>query len=598
MTSMTSFRPSLQLVILLPGLALILVGGFILYQLNLRTVSTYADQSIRNTLDALLKSAVTIADSEVDRQNRESKVRDPEDALTYQLNTRIRLEDFARGQNVGIVVLADGTVDFFTGLSQDEALVLAQKANGAEGLDRYVASARFSPWDWKILVAKDATDFDALVDDVRRVYIGSIATLLGLAVLLILALRQFLVSPIYGIARDLSAGRAPKYEGISELTHLAHSIGGMLTNLQTQSRERETILRSMSDAITVYDADMRLMAWNPQYERLQRFPPDMLKRGLHLADIIRYNIDRGDYGKVDPEERIRKTLLRAKTLTPPRFEIDWADGTSFEIRRAPMPDGGFVTTYTDITHVKQSARLEAANEAKARFLENMSHDLRKPIAAIIEDCEAFGTSSVKQSKEARRLLRNIDGNARHLLGMVDEILEMARIEAGQLHVKLEPTQLDVLAERAKRVVERAAASKGLSLENRINGTFHLKSDPRLLSRILVNLLSNAVTYTESGKVTLSAEYSDSGIRISVADTGSGISRENQELIFGKFQRLQETSGVTQQGVGLGLGLPISRELARALGGELTLRSELGQGSTFILELPQHKAQSDEQQQTN
>lgn len=596
MMKMTRFRPSLQLVILLPALALILVGGFVLYQLNLRTVSNYADESIRNTLDALLRSAVTIADSEVDRQNRESKVRDPQDAMTYQLNTRIRLEDFARGQKVGIVVLADGALDFFTGLSEDEATALAKKATGAEELGRYAAAARFSPWNWKILVAKDATDFEALVNDVRRVYVGSIATLIGLAVLLTLALRQFLVSPIYGIAGDLSAGKSPEYEGIAEFEYLSQSIGGMLSSLQSQSRERETILRSMSDAITVYDADMRLMAWNPQYERLQRFPPDMLKRGMHLADIVRYNIDRGDYGHVDPEERIKKTLLRAKTLTPPRFEVDRADGTSFEIRRAPMPDGGFVTTYTDITHVKQSARLEASNEAKSRFLENMSHDLRKPIVAIIEDCEASTAVSEARPERGRKLLDSIEGNARHLLGMVDEILEMARIEAGQLRVRIEPTQLDVLAERACRVVQRAATTKGLSLENHIEGSFLLKSDPRLLSRIIVNLLSNAVSYTEKGKISLSAEVAGDAVRISVADTGPGISRGNQELIFGKFQRLQQTSGVTQQGVGLGLGLPISRELARALGGDLTLKSEPGCGSTFTLELPYHKVQTDEPQQ--
>ena len=578
---MSRFRPSLQLVILGPALGLILVGGIVLYLLVLRTISSYADQNIRNSLDALLRGAATIADSEVDRQNREGDM----NSLFYQLNTRIRLEDFAREQNVGIIVIADGLVDFATGISEDEARVIAGRPDHGAGPGLYAATTHFSPWNWDLVVTRDAIDFQALVGQVRAVYLGSTLALLAVGALVFFGLRQFLVQPIFGIAGEFAMGKSPTYRGIAELEHLSKSIGDMLATLQARQQEQEMILKSMSDAIAVYDGETRLTAWNPQYEQLNRYPPGLLKRGMHLADVIRYNIDRGDYGVVDAEERIAKALRRARSLDPPRFEVERADGTSLEVRRAPMPDGGFVTTYTDITPQKQSARLEASNEAKSRFLENMSHDLRKPIAAVIEDARVLAADGMDLPKASRAVLQSIEGNATHLLGMVDELLEMARIEAGQIRVKPEPVPLASLVDGARRVVERQATAKGLSVETEVDRRLTLVSDPRLLTRVVVNLLSNAVEYTARGSVSVCAAQGDGKIALRVTDTGPGISRADQELIFGKFQRLQSTAGMTKPGVGLGLGLPISREFARLLGGDLTLQSEVGRGSTFILTLP-------------
>ena len=145
----------------------ILIGGIVLYLLVLRTISSYADQNIRNTLDALLRGAVTIANSEVDRQNREGDM----NSLSYQLNTRIRLEDFAREQSVGIIVIADGVVDFATGISEDGARAIAERPGHDAGPGLYAASTHFSPWNWDLVVTKDAIDFQSLVGQVRAVYL-------------------------------------------------------------------------------------------------------------------------------------------------------------------------------------------------------------------------------------------------------------------------------------------------------------------------------------------------------------------------------------------------------------------------------------------
>ena len=447
---MRSFRPSLQLVILGPAVGLMLIVGVILYFLVLRTVGSYADENIRASLESLLQNAVTIADSEVDRQNRESHIADADSALVYQLNARIRFEDFARDQGVGLIVAVDRALDFVTGVSNENAKYILESTTGlgtrqlllATGASYYTASANFTPWHWRIILVRDAADFHALVREVQLIYGGSALALLATAGLLVLGLRQFMVRPIYQIAAEFSGGRAPSYRGVNELEHLSNSIGNMLQSLGAKTLHLETVLQSMSDAITVYDVDLRLVAWNPQYLRVARFPETLVRQGMHFSDLMRYNIDRGDYGPGDPEKQLEEIMVRARSLNPPRFEVDRADGTSMEVRRAPMPDGGFVTTYTDITDRRQSARFEAANLAKSRFLENMSHDLRKPIAAVIEDCQLLLMSGLGGLRKSERTtVENVRNNASHLLSMVDELLEMSRIEAGQVEVK--PTAVEV-----------------------------------------------------------------------------------------------------------------------------------------------------------
>jgi two-component system, sensor histidine kinase len=588
------FRPSLQLVILGPAIGLMLLAGLILYLLVLRTVGNYADENIRATLDSLLQNAVTIADSEVDRQNRESRIADSDAALDYQLNARIRFEDFARDQGVGLIVAADGALDFVTGISQDEAEAIFETKTGPgthqvqskTGGSYYTTTASFTPWNWRILLIKDAADFNALVRQVQLIYGGSALALLATAGLLVFGLRQLMVRPIYQIAAEFSRGHAPAYKGVKELEHLSDSIGAMLRSLGAKTLHLETTLQSMSDAITVYDADLRLVAWNPQYLRLAGFPETLIRHGVHFSDLMRYNVDRGDYGPGDPERQMDGIMERARTLNPPRFEVDRADGTSFEVRRAPMPDGGFVTTYTDITDRRQSARSEAANIAKSRFLENMSHDLRKPIAAVIEDCQLLligGGSGLKKSE--RTIVENVRDNTSHLLGMVDELLEMSRIEAGQVEVKPMVVAVPAAVTQALRVIEPVAKAKGLILKTDMEGELEARTDGQLLARILMNLLGNAVEYTSKGSIIVSARRRGSNLEVKVADTGSGIPTDSLGLIFEKFQRVQSTAGITRPGIGLGLGLAISREFAHLLGGDIRVESEVGKGSIFTLTIP-------------
>ena len=215
----------------------------------------------------------------------------------------------------------------------------------------------------------------------------------------------------------------------------------------------------------------------------------------------------------------------------------------------------------------------------------MSHDLRKPIAAVIEDCQLLLGHRDGLGSLERSLIENVRGNTSHLLGMVDELLEMSRIEAGQVEVKPSHFAIATTLVQAQRVIEPVAKAKGLVLQTEVKDNLEVRTDERLLSRILMNLLGNEVEYTGKGSIAVSARQRGSEIEIKVADTGCGIPADKLEIVFEKFQRVQSTAGITRPGIGLGLGLAISREFAHLLGGNISVESEVGRGSVFMLTIP-------------
>ena len=251
-----------------------------------------------------------------------------------------------------------------------------------------------------------------------------------------------------------------------------------------------------------------------------------------------------------------------------------------------MPDGGFVTTYTDITDRKEAARLEVASEAKSQFLQNMSHDLRKPITAIIEDVRLLLDRTEDGLPEhQRRNLENVQVSSNHLLGMVDELLEMSRIEAGQIEVKPEEVAVETIVGQGLRVIDPVAKVKGVRVKMEVEDGLRVVTDPRLLSRILMNLAGNAAEYTDEGLISICARRREEYLEISVSDTGVGIPTDKLAIIFEKFQQIEPAAGIMKPGMGLGLGLAISREFAHLLGGRILVESTLGRGSVFTVSIP-------------
>ena len=228
---------------------------------------------------------------------------------------------------------------------------------------------------------------------------------------------------------------------------------------------------------------------------------------------------------------------------------------------------------------------ELATQAKSDFLANMSHELRTPMNAII----GFTRLVMRRSKDAlpARQYENLDKiliSAEHLLALINDILDLSKIEAGRLDIHPADVALEPLVDVCLRTVEPMVKSERLRLVKEIEGdTPPLFTDEDKLKQILINLLSNAVKFTEEGIVTVSARRRDGEIAIAVADTGVGIAEESLGLIFEEFRQVD--SSATRQYGGTGLGLPISRHLARLLGGDITVESAVGVGSTFTVAIP-------------
>ena len=236
---------------------------------------------------------------------------------------------------------------------------------------------------------------------------------------------------------------------------------------------------------------------------------------------------------------------------------------------------------------RQALQLEQASAAKSQFLANMSHEFRTPLNAILGYTSMLlqGVSG-EMTPQQKRNLQRIDSNGRHLLQVINEILDITRIEAGRMPLNLTdfllPDLLQEVIAEMDPIVARTKLSVGTVLDPELP---ELHSDRQKLKQIILNLLSNALKFTHEGSVQVSAAYelATSTITISVKDSGIGIAPEHQEKIFEDFQQVD--SSPTRAYGGTGLGLSICRRLAAMMGGRVTVHSTLGQGSTFTLHLP-------------
>ena len=235
----------------------------------------------------------------------------------------------------------------------------------------------------------------------------------------------------------------------------------------------------------------------------------------------------------------------------------------------------------ELVQLQQAA--ESASHSKSLFLANMSHEIRTPLTAVIGYAETLQEESLSQA-ESNECVNTILRNGKHLLNVINDILDLSKIEANKLDVELISVSLLNVVNEVESVMEHTARGKGLALDVDfkfpIPGT--IASDPTKLKQVLLNLLSNSIKFTENGSVTLSCEFNapTSHLIFTVADTGIGMSQEVIERIFSPFA--QADASTTRKFGGTGLGLTISRQLAKMLGGDLVCTSEPGKGSKFVL----------------
>jgi PAS domain S-box-containing protein len=373
----------------------------------------------------------------------------------------------------------------------------------------------------------------------------------------------------------------------------------------------EATLESTDNGFLVVGPDGKVLRTNSRFAEMWRIPAEVLASGddqTLLAHVM---------GQLDDPEGFAAGVaaLYGKPFAESTDVLHFRDGRDFErVSRPMLVDGeplGRVWSFRDVTRYKQveaallslndtlEERVEArtrelsqaiqdlteANEAKTRFLRSMSHELRTPLNSVI------GFSSVMMSgmtggvnEEQQRQLAMINASGKHLLALINDILDLSRIEAGRVEVRPERIDVTRLMEEVIASVAPDAEAKGLGLKLLVTDPAPtLSSDPTKVSQILLNLVENAIKFTDSGSVTLHVHRrSPLLVAFSVSDTGPGIAPDERERIFGEFERAADQGPAVE---GTGLGLAISRGLAASLGGILELETSVGKGSTFTLTLP-------------
>jgi signal transduction histidine kinase len=375
----------------------------------------------------------------------------------------------------------------------------------------------------------------------------------------------------------------------------------------------ESTLDNMSQGVSVVDKGLRLVGWNRRYVELMDYPEGTLHIGKPIEDLIKLNVERGLIG--DHKNEINKRLEHLRSGRKYRYERQWLRGEVLEIQGNPLPGGGYVTTFSDITHFKDienemhlinetleqrvqqrtfelreaikdldAARLlaEEANRSKTRFLAAASHDLLQPMNAASLFVSILRQQNEGVDDEQSRLVNRIDRSLRASEQLLSALLDISKLDSGMYDPEPEAIRITELFEQLHSRFKALADNRSLVL--RVHPTDNvIYSDRNLLYRILQNFLANAIHYTETGGVLLGCRVRGDQLRISVWDTGVGIEESEVMAIFQEFHRLDYARRLDEKG--LGLGLAICDRIARMLGHQIDVSSKTGHGSCFSVIVP-------------
>ena len=233
----------------------------------------------------------------------------------------------------------------------------------------------------------------------------------------------------------------------------------------------------------------------------------------------------------------------------------------------------------------KSRQLEEASQHKSQFLANMSHELRTPLNAILGYTELMADGAYGEpSEKMLGILQRLEANGKHLLGLINDVLDLSKIEAGQLVLELSDYSIQDIAQTVRSTLEPLAADKKLGFKVEVAPQLPSgRGDGRRLTQVLINLVGNAIKFTDVGEVAIKAEANNGAFHVSVRDTGPGISAADQAKLFQEFQ--QADNAITRKKGGTGLGLAISKRIVEMHGGKIWVESQPGRGSTFAFKLP-------------
>lgn len=376
----------------------------------------------------------------------------------------------------------------------------------------------------------------------------------------------------------------------------------------------QTTLDNIDQGVSVVDEDLRLTAWNRRYVEMFGLPAGFVHVGLPIAAVYRLNAERGesDADAGDIEAWVERRLEALARRIPHDHEREQPDGRILRSSGAPIPGGGYATSYTDITALRRAARdLEEANErlearvadrterleearrlaedataSKTRFLAAASHDLLQPLhAARLFIAALKEEPALAPGSAARGLATNADRSIDSAHRLLTALLNLSKLEAGGVQPAVAPLSLDALFAELSREFAPMARAKGLRLSVVPSGLW-VASDPDLMRSMLQNLVGNAIRYTDRGRVLVGARRDGATVQMLVCDTGRGIPDADRESVFGEFVRLP---GAPVDEPGAGLGLAIVQKLSQLLNHPLSLTSAVGRGATFRVSAPRAAA---------
>jgi two-component system sensor histidine kinase/response regulator len=375
--------------------------------------------------------------------------------------------------------------------------------------------------------------------------------------------------------RDARAARRRELQ----LAHDRIALTDAVARAEAKSAQLQGTLAGMSDGVMMLDADLRLVEWNERFADFTGVPRAMLRVGVPMEEIIRAQAVAGEFGAVDVEAEVRRRMAIVQTYrggSP--YERVRPSGQVLELRRSPLPVGGFVTLYTDVTARKaaeaaqrEARRLaEAAIEQRAQFVAMVSHEIRGLLGAVTSSFTLLDQSGLN---EHQRVLAGTGRQAgTELLELISDVLDLARIDAVRPTLRATDFEVAEVLQGVRQMFTVTAAPHGISLDVSVAPEVpaRLYADPQRLRQILVNFTSNACKYSRPGAVTLRAEMQRSGksemLRLSVRDQGPRISEQQAALLFVPFARLDNAR--QSDAPGTGLGLAICERLSRLMGGQI------------------------------
>lgn len=461
-----------------------------------------------------------------------------------------------------------------------------------------------------------------LVEDVtattHRTLIVDLLILIAGTLLTLLILRSIAVPlrHLVGAIDGLSAGNLSvpiPAAGADEIGAMARTLGMFRDSLKERDRfaaeaerQRKTIaaaIATISEGFVLYDADDRIVVFNEQFRSIYPGLSDIIKPGTTFNEVLEAVVTRQlvDLGSQSAQEWMAERIAR-REQSGGFAEYNYG-GRYIRISERRIQDGGTVAVYSDVTELRQhnieleQARelSEVANRTKSQFLANMSHELRTPLNAIIGYSEILQEDAADGGQEELVPdLKKIEGAGRHLLGLINDILDLSKVEAGKMDVFIEDVDIAALVDEVRAIISPLVARNSNTLELRLVDVIgSMRTDRTKVKQSLLNVLSNASKFTHNGRLTLAVERIQTDrpmVQMTISDTGIGMNPEQLSRLFQAFS--QADASTTKKFGGTGLGLAITRHFCRLLGGDITVASREGEGSTFTITLPDQAAEAD------